>query len=36
MKKKNGNPAVSVASDGPCKHHILRAAEAIEERTELD
>jgi hypothetical protein len=25
-----------MASDGPCKHHILRAAEAIEERTDLD
>jgi hypothetical protein len=36
MKKKNGNLAVIVASDGPCKHHILCAAEAIEERADLD
>ena len=36
MKKKNGNPAVSSASDGCCEHHILCAAEAIEERTDLD
>lgn len=35
MKKKNGNPGDSLASDGHCKHHILCAAEAIEERTDL-
>jgi hypothetical protein len=36
MKKKNGISAVSLASDGHCKRHILSAAEAIEERKDLD